>query len=144
LDNRRAERGHSFIEITMVSALVGILMTMGALNVRQALAREETDGWVRTIASELTAGQHAALNRRALVTATFQNRVFAIAVAGGGVLRQETLPAHMTFGATQQSVTFDRRGTPSGDLAITVSSTSGRSYQITIAAATGQVSYSEP
>lgn len=77
------------------------------------------------------------------MTATFQNQTFTI-VAGSQTLRQETLPTRITFGSTAQTVTFDRRGRPSGVATVTMTSTAaGRSYLISIDTVTGQVSYSE-
>ncbi len=139
---RAAERGYSLIELVVVASLLSVLLTTGAMNMRRALAREEADGWARALVTEIAAGQQAAMTRRTSVTVDFDDRTFTVAALGSGVLRQDTLPQHMTFG-TPRTVTFDRRGVPSGDLTITVSSTSGRSYTITIEPGTGRVTYAE-
>ncbi|MGQ0572370.1 MAG: prepilin-type N-terminal cleavage/methylation domain-containing protein [Armatimonadota bacterium] len=137
--------GFTLVETSIVLTLIAILLTIGVSGIRMALAREEIDGWVRSVAYDLAAGKQAAITRRASVTATLQNQTFTIAVSGGGNLRQDTVPSHITFGSTLRSLTFDRRGVPSGDLSLTVTSTtSGRSYTITIEAGTGRVTYSEP
>jgi len=143
LYRRGSERGYSVMELAVVVALLGVLLSAGALNLRGVLAREEADGWVRGLATEIAAGQQAAMTRRTTVSAEFEGSAFSIAASGGGVLRRDTLPNHMTFGETRRTLTFDRRGIPSGDLALTVSSTAGRAYSITIEPGTGRVSYSE-
>lgn len=140
---RGSELGFSVMELAVVVALLGVLLSAGALNLRGALAREEADGWVRALATEIAAGQQAAMTRRTTVSVEFEGSTFSIVAVGGGVLRQDTLPAHMTFGATRRTLTFDRRGVPSGDLALTVSSAAGRTYSITIEPGTGRVTYSE-
>ncbi len=42
-------RGFTVVEIAMVLPIVGILIAVGATNMRQALAREEIDGVVRSM-----------------------------------------------------------------------------------------------
>lgn len=139
------ELGFSMIESTVVAMLALVFLTISALNVRQALAREEIDGWVREIVYDLKAGQQAAVTRRTSVAASFQDQTYTIAVVGGGTLRQQTLPAHITFGPTLRLVTFDRRGTPAGATTLTADSArAGSTYTITVDAATGRVSYSGP
>ncbi len=135
------QRGYSLLELVVVGALTSILLAIGATSLRTAMARQEVDGWARSVAYELSAGQQQAITRRASVTASFQDKTFTI--IGGGTTRQETLPAHITFGSTLQTVTFNRRGTPSAAFTVTVSSTSGRSYLVTVAAGTGRVSINE-
>jgi Tfp pilus assembly protein FimT len=131
------------MELAVVTALLGVLLSVGALNLRMALAREEADGWVRGLATEIAAAQQAALTRRTTVSVQFEGSTFWVAAVGGGVLRQDTLPAHMTFGTVRRTLTFDRRGIPDGDLALTVSSTAGRAYSITVEPGTGRVRYGE-
>jgi spore coat protein U-like protein len=133
------QRGYTLLEAVIVGAVAALLLAAGASSVRTALAREEADGWARTLVHELTAAQQAAVTRRATVNATFQDRTFTVAVAGGATLRREVLPAHITFGGTLLTVTFDRRGVPSGAGTLTLSSTTGRSYTITIEPGTGRV-----
>ncbi|MDI6771988.1 MAG: GspH/FimT family protein [bacterium] len=140
----RGERAYSLIELVVVLALVGILLSMAVYGIRLAAAREEVDGWVRGVAADLSSGQQDAITRRVNVRATFLDHTYTIAVVGGATLRQEILPGHITFGSPQQQVTFDRRGVPSAPLTLTVSSTStGRSYTIQVAGGTGRVSYIE-
>ncbi|MDQ7858238.1 MAG: hypothetical protein QN174_09095 [Armatimonadota bacterium] len=131
--------GYTLLEAVVVGALAAVLLAVGASNFRTALAREEADGWARTLVHELTAAQQAAVTRRTTVNATFQDRTFTVSVAGGTTLRREVLPSHITFGSTLQTVTFDRRGVPSGVGTLTLSSTTGRSYTITIEPGTGRV-----
>ena len=138
----RTQRGFSLVEVLTVGAMISLLLVAGVSNLRQAMAREEVDGWARSIANELAAAQQAAITRRTTVIATFQNQTFVVA-AGGTVLRQETLPSHITFGSTLLAVQFDRRGVPSSSLTLSVSSTSGRSYVITVQTSTGRVTLSE-
>jgi hypothetical protein len=58
------------------------------------------------------------------------------------VLRSDTLPGHLSFGSTLQTLTFDRRGTPAGTLVITmISSTSGAACVISVNTGTGRASY---
>lgn len=141
----KGARGFTTIELVVVAVLAAMILAVGVGNMRGALAREEIDGWVRAIVHDVTAGQQAAVARRMPVTAVFQNQTYTIAVSGGGTLRNDTLPSHITFGPALQSVTFDRRGTPSTVFNLTVSSaTAGRSYTIQVAAGTGRVTFSEP
>jgi hypothetical protein len=107
--------------------------------------RQQIDGWVRSIAYDIAAGQQAAITRRTTVLATFQNQSYSIAVVGGGILRADTVPAHITFGSTLQSFTFDRRGVPSTAFTLAVqSTTTGDVYTITVEAGTGRVTFVEP
>ncbi|MDR7523273.1 MAG: hypothetical protein QN168_12515 [Armatimonadota bacterium] len=139
------ETGRSVIELVMVAGLLGILVTGGLYSVRRAAAREEADGWVRAIVYDIAAGQQAAITRRTTVAAVFQDRTYVIAAIGGGIIRQDTLPAHMTFGPLPRTLTFDRRGIPAGDLTVNLASpATGRSYTITVEPETGRVSYREP
>ena len=138
----RTQRGFSLVEVLTVGAMISLLLVAGVSNLRQAMAREEVDGWARAVANEISAAQQAAITRRTTVIATFQDQTFVIA-AGGTVLRQETLPSHITFGSTLLAVQFDRRGVPSSSLTLSVSSTSGRSYVITVQTSTGRVTLSE-
>jgi type II secretory pathway pseudopilin PulG len=141
---RRAagERGYTTLEPVIVLSLIGILLVMGLPSIRSALAREELDGWARAIVYDIAAGQQAAMTRRTNVTASFQSSAFIIVVYGGGALRSDTLPSHISFGGALQAVTFDRRGVPSGDLSITVtSSLAGKTYTITIQQNTGRVGF---
>jgi type II secretory pathway pseudopilin PulG len=138
----RTQRGFNQLELVTVAALISLLLLIGISNLRQALAREEVDGWARAVANEIAAAQQAAITRRTAVIATFQDQTFVI-VAGGIVLRQETLPSHITFGSILQSVQFDRRGVPLAGLTLNMSSTSGRSYVITVQTNTGRVVLSE-
>jgi prepilin-type N-terminal cleavage/methylation domain-containing protein len=138
-----SERGYTLLELVVVAALVAILLAIGASSVRNALAREEADGWARTLVHELTAAQQAAITRRTSVAATFQDQTFSVAVVGGGTLRREVLPAHLRFGGALLTITFDRRGVPSGASSVTITSTTGRSYTITVEPGTGRVSHRE-
>ncbi len=138
----RTQRGFTQLELITVGALIATLMLMGVTDLRQAMAREQVDGWARAVANEIAAAQQAAITRRTTVIATFQNQTFVVA-AGGTVLRQETLPSHITFGSTLVAVQYDRRGVPSAALTLTVTSTSGRSYVITVQTWTGRVTLSE-
>jgi type II secretory pathway pseudopilin PulG len=138
----RAQRGLTLVELVVVGAVAALLLAVGVTNLRQAVAREQVDGWARAVANELSAAQQAAITRRTSVIATFQDQTFVIA-AGGTVLRQETLPSHITFGSTLQSVQFDRRGLPIATLVLTITSTSGRTYTITVQSGTGRVTLSE-
>jgi prepilin-type N-terminal cleavage/methylation domain-containing protein len=134
------ERGFSLIEWIVVSVVIAVLLSAGFHGVRLALAREEAEGWARTVAYEIAAGQQAAVTRRASVIVEFQNQTFSVVMVGGGTLRRETLPAHLSFGGTQRSVTFDRRGVPSGDSSLSLTSTTtGTTYGFTIEPGTGRV-----
>ncbi len=138
-------RGFTAIEMVMVMSMVGILVTAGAHNVRLALDREQVDGWARSIVYDIAAGQQAAITRRTTVTAAFQKHAYSVAVVGGGVLRSDSLPSQITFGNELQTFSYDRRGTPSNAFSLTVqSTTTGRTYTITVAAGTGRVTFSEP
>ncbi len=142
----RGQRGFTVLEIVIVLSLVGVMLAMAAIQVRGAMLREETDGWVRAIVYDIAAGQQAAMTQRSSVIATFySNRTYDIVSYNGimRVLRRDTLPSHMSFGVgpTGTSVTFDRRGVPSTSLTLDVTSTSGKSYTITVESGTGRVSY---
>jgi prepilin-type N-terminal cleavage/methylation domain-containing protein len=138
-------RGFTAIEIVMVMSIVGMLSMVGAYNVRRALDREQVDGWVRSIVYDITAGQQAAITRRTTVTAAFQKHTYTVAVLGGGVLRSDALPSQITFGNDLQTFSYDRRGIPSGAFSLTVlSTTTGRTYTITVESGTGRATFSEP
>ncbi len=140
----RREDGLTVIELVTTLTLIGIALGLSTMGIRNVLAREEANDWARTVVHELTAAQQAAVTRRVIdpgVTVSFQNRIYTVVIPGGGVLRQETLPAHLTFGSTLQTVTFDRRGTPGGVSSIVLSSTTGgRTYTISIEPGTGRAS----
>lgn len=133
----------------MVLVLVAILLAVGASSMRQAMAREETEGWARSIAYDIAAGRQAALTRRETVAVTTTTTTYTIAANGAGTLRQATLPAGTTM--TSVSFGFNRRGVPlDGTTEITTpidiivtNSTAGRSYRVRIEVGTGRVSYSE-
>lgn len=140
------QRGFTLLEIVIVLSLVGVMLAMASAHVRGAILREEVDGWVRSIVYDIAAGQQAAMTQRTSVTATFfPDRTYDIVSYNGTmrVLRRDRVPSHMSFGTENQTVTFDRRGVPSASLTLNVSSTSGRSYRITVEAGTGRVSYRE-
>lgn len=137
----RDSRGLTNLELAVVSSLLAILLSLSAISIRGALAREELGGWARTLVHEVGAAQQAALTRRATVTASFQDQTFAVTLPGGVVLRQETLPGHLTFGATLRTITFDRRGSPGGASSVTLSSSmGGPTYVIVIEPLTGRAS----
>jgi hypothetical protein len=137
----RDSHGLTTLELVIVSSLAAVLLGLSVMTIGHALAREELNGWARTLVHEIGAAQQAAVTRRSTVTASFQNQVFTVVLAGGATLRQETLPSHLTFGATLRSITFDRRGTPGGSSSITLNSTTGgRIYTILIEPGTGRVS----
>lgn len=135
------------LEIVVVLALIGILLTLGAVNVRGAIQREETDSWVRAIVYDIAAGQQAAMTLRTDVTTTVSGsgKIYTIAASSGGTLRQDTVPGHitLTMRAPSGGFSFDRRGVPSAAAAIGLASSSGRNYEIRVAAGTGRVSYVE-
>lgn len=143
------ERGYTLIEMVMVLTLVAILLAVGASSMRKAVAREEAEGWARSIAYDIAAGRQAALTRRADVAVTTTTTTYTIAANGSGTIRQATLPAGTTM--TPVSFGFNRRGVPMlGSAEITspidvvvTNSTAGRSYRVRIEVGTGRVSYSE-
>lgn len=158
-------RGYSLLEVALVLPIVGVLAAVGMSSMRQAMAREEIDGWVRSMTYDIAAGRQAAITRRTTATVGMANtdgsgsypapppgaitsyRIYTIGVTGGGTLRQATLPSDISMTTTcpAGSCSFDRRGIPIASGTITVTSTStSRSYTITIEAGTGRVSYSEP
>lgn len=134
-------RGFTTLELVMVVSLAAVFLSLSAFTIRGAVAREELNGWARTVVHELGAAQQAALTRRVTVTAAFQNQTFTVTLPGGAVLLQETLPIHLTFGAVLRTVTFDRRGTPGGSSSFTLSSTlGGPVYTVVIEPTTGRAS----
>lgn len=140
------QRGFTLLEIVVVLALIGILLTLGAVNVRGAIQREETDSWVRAIVYDIAAGQQAAMTLRTNVTTTVSGsgKIYTIAASSGGTLRQDTVPGHITLTiAPIYGFSFDRRGVPSDAAAIGLRSSSGRNYEIRVAEGTGRVSYVE-
>ncbi len=138
----KRQRGFTLLELVMVVAFISVLLAIGAHSLQRAMAREEVDGWARSIAYDIVSAQQAAMTRRTTVTATFQNQTYTI-VTGSTTLRQQTLPAHISLGSLQ-TVSFDRRGVPSAGLTLTVTSTSsGRSYVVTVETGTGRVTFSE-
>jgi Tfp pilus assembly protein FimT len=138
----KGQPGYSILELVIVAGLIGVLMALGSVSLRAALLREETEGWARAVANDLTAAQQAAVTRRTAVTATFLNQTYTI-TAGTEVIRQETLPSQITFGSTPQTVQFDRRGVPATSITLTMTGSAGRSFQIIVRAGTGRVVVNE-
>lgn len=136
----RWQAGYTVLELLIVSAIGLLVLSFGVGSISRAMAREELDGWARAIAVELTAAQQAAMTRWTSVTVSFQNNAFIVVASGGGTLRAQDLPSHISFGATLQTVTFDRRGVPGGASSVSLTSTrAGKTYTITIQPNTGRV-----
>ncbi|MCL6554072.1 MAG: hypothetical protein K6W08_13260 [Firmicutes bacterium] len=128
----------------IVSAIGLLVLSFSVGGISRAMAREELGGWARAVAAELTAAQQAAMTRRTDVTASFQHQRFTVVAAGGGTLRTQDLPVHISFGAALQAVTFDRRGVPRGDLEVTLTSArAGKTYVIRIQTNTGRVTVND-
>lgn len=145
--NAASVRGFSTLEILLVMPVIVILATAGVVSMRQALAREEVDGWARSMTYDISAGRQAAITRRTTVTVTITGTTFTIGAAGVGTIRQATVPADISMTTTcpAGACSFDRRGLPIASGTITVTSAStGRTFTITIESGTGRVSYSEP
>jgi hypothetical protein len=141
---RSGAPGYTVLELVVVSAIGLLVLSFSVGGISRALAREELDGWARAVAAELTAAQQAAMTRRTSVTASFQHQVFTVVAADGGTLRSQDLPAHISFGAALQAVTFDRRGVPSGASTVTLTSTrADKTYTIRIQANTGRVTVND-
>lgn len=152
-------RGFTTLEIVLTLPIIGILAFVGLTSMRQALAREEIDGWARSMTYDISAGRQAAITRRTTVTVSMSDGVgapatpehpgtiYTIGASGVGTLRQGTLPSDVTMTTTcaASACSFDRRGVPIGPGTITITSAStGRTFTITIEGGTGRVSYSEP
>jgi hypothetical protein len=144
LPSRSAEPGYTVLELVIVSAIGLLVLSVSVGGISRALAREELDGWARAVAAELTAAQQAAMTRRTDVTASFQHQRFTVVASGSGTLRTQDLPAHISFGAALQAVTFDRRGVPRGDLEVKLTSArAGKTYVIRIQTNTGRVTVND-
>ena len=141
------QSGSSVLESMFAVSILGLILGMSTSGMRLALAREQIDGWVRTMTYDIAAARQAALTRRTLVTVTIAEHVYTIGALSGGTLRQATLPADISTDTTcpASACSFDRRGVPLAGGTITVSSLStGRTYTVRIEARTGRVSFSEP
>lgn len=137
---RRRQAGYTVLELLIVAAIGLLVLSFGVGSISRAMAREELDGWARTIGVELTAAQQAAMTRRTSVTVSFQNNQFTVVASGVGTLLAQGLPSHLTFGAPLQTVTFDRRGVPGGASSVSLTSTrAAKTYTITIQPNTGRV-----
>jgi prepilin-type N-terminal cleavage/methylation domain-containing protein len=135
-------RGYSLLELIIVLSILAVALGAGAYSTRQAFLREQIDGGARAVIYDLAGAQQQAVARRATVTVTFQGSAYLIS-SSGATLLNGTVPGHISFGESQTTLTFNRRGTPGGTLAVSMASaTAGRSYSITINAGTGRASYS--
>jgi len=134
-------RGYTLLESIIVLSVLAVALGAGANSTRQAFLREQIDGRARAVVYDLAGAQQQAVALRTTVTVTFQDSAYAVST-GGATLLNGTVPSHISFGGTPTVLTFNRRGTPGGTLAVTmVSATAGRSYSILIDPGTGRVSY---
>jgi len=101
----RTQRGFSLVEVLTVGAMISLLLVAGVSNLRQAMAREEVDGWARSVANELAAAQQAAITRRTTVIATFQNQTFVVA-AGGTIILESNARVTRDLAAAGGNVTL--------------------------------------
>jgi prepilin-type N-terminal cleavage/methylation domain-containing protein len=150
------QRGYSLVEFVAALSLVAILMTLAVFQIRQALAREQLDDWVRTVANDIEFGRQSAVTRRITVTITLTATSYAVATSGGITLSRENLPPDIALsascgGTSCSSFSFNRRGLPitaqspppppPPDRVTLTSASTGQSYVVTVQSLTGRVSY---
>ncbi len=138
------ELGYSVTEAAVALSLAGILVAAGVSGFRLANAREQIDGWARSMTFDVSTGRQTAVTQRTPVTVALTDSSYLIAASGGTTLRSAALPPDISITTTCPSrvCAFDRQGLPTAAGTITLASAStGRSYVITIEPGTGSVSY---
>jgi type II secretory pathway pseudopilin PulG len=147
----RRELGYTGIEIAVVLALAGILLAGAVLGFQKNVNGEQINGWARSTTRDLDAGWQEAVTRRMTVTVTLTSTTYVIA-DGARTIRFGQLPKDVTLTTTCPSSVcyFSKRGIPITSGGVTdptsrtitmTSTTTGKSYVITIQANTGRVWY---
>jgi type II secretory pathway pseudopilin PulG len=131
----------SAIQLLVAVAMAAILLTGAVAGFRGAYARQNLDGWTRTMTLDIAAGRQAAITQRATITVTLSPSSYLVA-NGGTALRYAPLPSDIGVTTTCPAsiCSFDRRGVPIAAGTITLTSaTTGLAHTVTIDQNTGRV-----
>lgn len=92
-NQQRRELGFSVVELLIVLAILGIVLSIGIFNGRQALAAQEQRSAVTSIQQSVWQGATAASARGEIVTLRREGQDLVLRVGHNGrVLRTETMP----------------------------------------------------
>ena len=140
-------KGFSLVELLVVVAILGVLATVGFINLRPALAGQELQTSAEQLISQIRTMQQISLNKSPsdaanLVQISFTSN--SCQIANGTVSPAVTFPA-VTFPASvtlsgSTSLTFDAK-TPANNARamVTLTSTSGTKRTLVIASETGRI-----
>jgi prepilin-type N-terminal cleavage/methylation domain-containing protein len=140
----RAVRGFSVLELAVVVALLGVLLTLAVGQWRHYVALQRLRYGVAQVATGLRQAQERARAERMPYTVTFTagSRLYPIARSGGGFREDAELPEGITPTASR-TVTFDAFGRPDAAHTITLQNPQGIVATATVNAG-GGISYQEP
>src|SRR5262249_15710619 len=95
---RAAHAGMTLPEIMIAISLALVVLGAGVVSVNRYMSQRTLLGWSDVIVNDIRAAQQTGLARRAAVTITFtaksgSNPANYSVTAGGGTIRNQTLPA---------------------------------------------------
>lgn len=136
----RSQRGVTFIELVIVSALAIVILTTGLSQYQEFMSNQRLQQWTGAIANDLRAAQQLSVSRRETIEAVFTPGSYTIRMnpPGGPVVKGDALPPDIT--STTETVIFSSLGTTNSAATITLTSTvTNQTRQISISAITGRV-----
>lgn len=141
--SRSGSGGFSLMEVVVVVALMGLLMTLAVTRWQAYTARQRLLYATAQVSTDLRQAQERAKAERATYTVTFTgaSQAYTIARVGGGFIENTQLPEGVTA-AANTVFTFTAFGRPDAARSITIQNTSGTG--ITSVSAMGGISYQVP
>ena len=144
-EHRVAHTGMTLPEVIIATALAAIVLAASVVSANRYMSQRTLLGWSDIIVNDIRAAQQVGMARRAAVTVTFtaqagQSPARYSTTAGGGAIRNQTLPKELNL--TAQTISFTTLGIPTATSAVTVQLTDsviGRSRTITVNPGTGAV-----
>lgn len=142
---RAAQQGMTLLETIIAISLGALVLGMGLVAANRYMSQRTLLGWSDIIVNDVRAAQQVSVARRAAVTVTFTAQAGAnpasyTTTAGGGTIRNQTLPKELNLSA--QTLQFSTLGVPTSGSTVTVTLTDsviGQSRTITVAPGTGTV-----